>query len=63
MSDEVPSPCVSVCSLNTTGEHCLGCFRTLNEIAEWSRYDDEKKRAVLALVDARRRDILSADDK
>jgi predicted Fe-S protein YdhL (DUF1289 family) len=25
---------------------CEGCFRTLEEIAEWSRLDDEAKREV-----------------
>jgi predicted Fe-S protein YdhL (DUF1289 family) len=28
------SPCINVCMLDATG-HCLGCLRTLDEIARW----------------------------
>ena len=50
----VPSPCVSVCRMNADTGWCDGCFRTLDEIAVWSRLDDDGKRAVLALLPARR---------
>jgi uncharacterized protein len=33
---------------------CEGCFRTIDEIAAWSRMDDHEKRAVWALLDVRR---------
>jgi uncharacterized protein len=33
--------------------HCLGCGRTLDEIALWSVLDDDDKRAVWALLPAR----------
>jgi predicted Fe-S protein YdhL (DUF1289 family) len=33
---------------------CIGCFRTLDEIAQWSRADDSRKLAILAAVDKRR---------
>ncbi len=32
------SPCISVCSIGPQG-WCLGCYRTLNEIAGWMRLD------------------------
>ncbi|WEK41978.1 MAG: DUF1289 domain-containing protein [Candidatus Sphingomonas colombiensis] len=32
---------------------CLGCHRTLDEIARWSTMSDAEKRAVLADVDER----------
>ncbi len=51
---EVPSPCVSVCTMDAAGALCLGCFRTLDEIAAWSVLDADAKRAVLAKL-ARRR--------
>jgi uncharacterized protein len=44
----VASPCVDVCRLDAQGL-CIGCRRTLGEIAEWSQASD-----------ARRLDILSA---
>lgn len=46
----VPSPCVSVCRMRPDNGLCEGCFRTLEEITEWSRQDDAGKRAVWAQV-------------
>jgi predicted Fe-S protein YdhL (DUF1289 family) len=53
MSD-VASPCVDVCRMNPETGFCDSCFRTIDEIAEWSVYDDDEKRAVLARVESRR---------
>jgi len=33
---------------------CAGCWRTLDEIARWSRTTDDDRRAILAAVEARR---------
>ena len=43
---ELPSPCVSVCRMDDHREFCVGCLRTIPEIAGWSRMDDEAKRTV-----------------
>ena len=51
---DVPSPCIDVCTMDARGERCLGCLRTLAEIAAWSGLDDAGKLAVWALIDARR---------
>jgi hypothetical protein len=40
--------------MDAAGVFCLGCFRTLDEIAVWSMLDAEAKRAVLAALAARR---------
>ncbi len=32
---------------------CEGCFRTLDEIAQWSRMSDAEKRAVWVLIEQR----------
>ncbi len=50
----VPSPCISVCVLDADGALCLGCFRTLDEIAAWSLLDADAKRGVLAALPERR---------
>ena len=42
----VPSPCVNVCRLDAQGL-CIGCRRTLDEIAEWSRAGDARRREIL----------------
>lgn len=46
----VPSPCLSVCRMDTSSSLCAGCFRTIEEIAAWSRMDDAAKRAVWLLL-------------
>ena len=48
------SPCVNICSIDEHSGLCEGCSRTLDEIACWSIYDDDEKRAVLAKLAARR---------
>ena len=50
LEDDVPSPCLSICKMDPATEFCEGCFRTLDEIAAWSRFDDESKRAVWQLI-------------
>lgn len=50
----VPSPCVSVCAIDEATGFCAGCLRTIDEIAAWATLDDEAKRAVWALLPARR---------
>jgi predicted Fe-S protein YdhL (DUF1289 family) len=44
--DPVPSPCVSVCRLDATGQTCAGCGRTLEEIRRWTRMSPTEQRAV-----------------
>ena len=51
--DDVPSPCISVCTLDGTHTRCLGCHRTLHEIATWVDMSATEKRAVIAALPAR----------
>lgn len=55
----VPSPCINVCRMDEASGLCLGCQRTLDEIALWSVFDDDDKRAVWAAL-AQRRERLPA---
>ena len=48
--DEVPSPCMSVCRMDPASELCEGCFRTLDEIAQWGRLEEGGKRAIWRLI-------------
>jgi predicted Fe-S protein YdhL (DUF1289 family) len=50
---EPASPCVDVCVLDEDGEFCLGCRRTLDEIASWPTLTTDEKRAVLKALRAR----------
>ncbi len=49
----VPSPCVGVCRMDAATGWCEGCFRSLDEIAAWSRADEADKRSVWARVESR----------
>jgi len=51
--DYVPSPCINVCTMDERTGLCAGCYRTLVEIAEWSAYTPEQKRAVQARLRVR----------
>jgi predicted Fe-S protein YdhL (DUF1289 family) len=50
MAENVPSPCLSVCRMDAAGTLCIGCYRTLDEIALWSRADDATKRQIWAAI-------------
>jgi len=58
----VASPCISVCALDASTGWCLGCFRTIDEIAAWGALDDEAKREVLSRLPARRQTLESTSD-
>ncbi len=47
----INSPCVNVCRMQ--GNLCLGCYRTLDEIALWSQMSDAEKQQVLSKVASR----------
>jgi predicted Fe-S protein YdhL (DUF1289 family) len=51
---DVPSPCTNVCTIDAVTGLCVGCLRTLDEIARWSGLDVEAKRAVWAELAIRR---------
>ena len=44
--DEVPSPCIQICAVDPDGV-CIGCFRTLDEIACWSTASNREKELIL----------------
>ncbi len=47
---DLPSPCISVCTMERRTGLCRGCLRTLEEIAAWSTLDDGDKRAIWARI-------------
>jgi predicted Fe-S protein YdhL (DUF1289 family) len=50
----VPSPCISVCIVDPRGSGlCIGCGRTLDEIASWIDLSDEERRRVIDALGAR----------
>lgn len=52
-SSSVASPCTKVCTLDANGV-CLGCGRSLTEIASWSRMSPDEQREVCRRAQERR---------
>jgi len=46
--DEIDSPCVKVCVLHPGAKLCMGCFRTGDEIARWSRMEPAERQTIMA---------------
>jgi predicted Fe-S protein YdhL (DUF1289 family) len=44
----VASPCVKVCVIDGESGLCMGCLRTLPEVAAWSRLAEAERAAILA---------------
>ena len=45
--EEVESPCVKVCVVHPAARMCVGCYRSIDEIAGWGRMTAEARRAVI----------------
>ncbi|WP_284218196.1 DUF1289 domain-containing protein [Agaribacter marinus] len=54
VSDSINSPCIRNCCLNDENI-CIGCFRSLQDITQWSNASDAEKIEILRSV-ARRRE-------
>jgi predicted Fe-S protein YdhL (DUF1289 family) len=48
------SPCIGVCIIEPTSGFCLGCARTIPEIAGWLDFSAEEKNRILAELAERR---------
>ncbi|MPW05925.1 DUF1289 domain-containing protein [Paraburkholderia sp. CNPSo 3155] len=56
----VPSPCINVCRMDASTGWCEGCLRTIDEIARWSTFDGDEKRAVWDAIEARHAEFISS---
>ena len=57
-AEGVPSPCMSICQMKLSLGRCVGCYRTLDEVAAWADMPDDDKRAVwLQLLERARPDL------
>jgi len=49
----VKSPCVKVCQMDPQRGLCLGCARTLDEIARWGSMSDAERDSILQQLGTR----------
>ena len=45
--NEIESPCVQICVIHPAERICTGCYRTIDEIARWSRMEPEERRTIM----------------
>ena len=50
----VATPCVQVCVVDGESGLCLGCFRTLAEVAGWARLPEVDRGRIMAELPGRR---------
>ncbi|MDW3116814.1 DUF1289 domain-containing protein [Roseovarius pacificus] len=48
--DEVESPCVRICVVHPEARICTGCYRTIDEIARWSKMDADERQEIMAAL-------------
>jgi uncharacterized protein len=51
------SPCIGVCIIDPASGYCLGCARTIPEIAGWLDFSPEEKRRLLEILAERQQHI------
>jgi predicted Fe-S protein YdhL (DUF1289 family) len=47
------TPCVKICTLDHASGTCLGCGRTIDEIARWAGMSDAERRRIMTELAAR----------
>lgn len=54
MTASIATPCVKVCVVDGESGLCLGCFRTLAEVAGWARFSDDERAVLMTELPTRR---------
>ncbi|MET0545377.1 MAG: DUF1289 domain-containing protein [Caulobacterales bacterium] len=55
------SPCNKICTIDVGSGLCIGCFRTIEEVATWSRLSDQTRTDIMRELPSREERI--APDK
>ena len=55
--EEVESPCIKLCVVHPEARICIGCYRSIEEIAAWGSMTPEARRAVMAELPGRARRV------
>ncbi len=50
---EIESPCVKTCVIHPEARICVGCHRSIDEIATWSALTPEDRRTIMADLPSR----------
>ena len=47
---KIISPCIGVCELDEESDICVGCLRSVDEIANWPQLDNEKAMQIMEQI-------------
>lgn len=50
---KISTPCLKVCAVSGQNGLCIGCGRTLKEIASWGSLDETRRLEIMAELPAR----------
>jgi predicted Fe-S protein YdhL (DUF1289 family) len=51
--EPIETPCQRICVVDGMTSACIGCGRTLAEIAQWTKFTPAQRRAIMAELPAR----------
>ena len=58
----IESPCINICTLDARSGLCLGCGRTIDEIARWGAMSAIERARIMAELPARRTESIDATE-
>lgn len=53
MTQPISTPCIKVCAVSGQTGLCIGCGRSLNEIARWASLSEAERQTIMAALPAR----------
>ena len=53
MATSIETPCTKICTLDSGRSRCIGCGRTVDEIARWVSMTAAERAAIMAALPAR----------
>ena len=53
----IASPCIRICVVDGASGLCVGCLRTLGEIADWAALSDAERTAIMRALPERRSQV------
>jgi hypothetical protein len=50
----ISTPCKNICKFDKTDTYCIGCYRTINEIAKWMLLTEEDRKNIIMVLPERK---------
>ena len=56
--DELDSPCVKICIIHSEEKICVGCFRTIAEIINWTKFSAKERNIISSSLKRRSKKLV-----